>query len=44
MKKVGDKRMFRKIYMFFLQKKLLKQYYDKQSEKVMKEFLKNEQF
>lgn len=36
--------MFRKIYMFFLQKKLLKQYYDKQSEKVMKEFLKNEQF
>ena len=34
--------MFRKIYMFFLQKKLLKQYYDEQAEIIMGIFLKNE--
>lgn len=34
--------MFRKIYLFFLRKKLLKQYYDEQAEIIMKEFLKNE--
>lgn len=34
--------MFRKIYLFFLRKKLLKKYYDEQAEEIMEEFLKKE--
>lgn len=34
--------MFKNIYIFFLKRKLLRQYYDKQAEMIMEQYLKED--